>query len=255
MGCVTSNKPKSIIPELGKPVSKSSDPIQQYLESNEAHLPKRMKELFQNYLANETSHVISVDLRFINLSGVHIKPLLFILPHLPQIRELILWKTSLNNEGCIAICQLMENLPNLSYLSLADNNISYPGVRALTHHFAYTHRLERLELHVNQFGTEACYALAANFGKLQELKTITFDECEMSGEGLAEILKALPSIKKLERVSMDYNYFGDESSNLLVGVINQLERLKRMSLVNTGVNVVTQDALKVIYPDILFSFN
>ena len=255
MGCTVSDQTKAVICKTVKAKDKESDPVRKYLESNENNLPNRLKELFQKYFMDQVSTPLSVDLRFINLSGVQIKPLIFILPYLPQIQELILWKTLLNNNGCISLCKVIKHLPNLVALSLADNEISYPGVHALTEQFGNFPKLERLELHINQFGTESCTALAANFAKLHEIRVITLDECEMSGEGLVELINSLPLLKKLERVSMDYNYFGEESNNLLVGVINKMKKLKRMSLANAGVNLVTQDALKVVYPFILFTFN
>ncbi|OMJ66100.1 hypothetical protein SteCoe_37181 [Stentor coeruleus] len=256
MGC--SNSKNIQINKLERKKASSSNEfskVREYYNSNESLLPNRIRELFQKFFIQQTSVSSVIDLKFINLSGPQVKSIEIILPYFTQIRALNLWKTKLGNEGCIVIAKLLHNFPCLSFISFADNRISYPGIKAICDKFSILKDLEILELHVNQFDAHATHALALNIGKLVKLRNICLDECEMSGDSLKELIQALPNIKELERISMDYNFFGEPVSNIMFNVLNKLKNLKRMSAQHTGITLAVQEALKKVYPDIVFAFS
>lgn len=256
MGCTNSKTVKPVIVEKAKLTSSNeADKVREYYNANENILPNRIRELFQRYFMQQTSVASVIDLKFINLSGPQIKSLEVILPFFTQIRAMNLWKTKLGNEGCVVLAKLVHNFPHLSFLSLADNRITYQGLTAICDQFSNLKELEILELHVNPFDAEATHVLAIHIGKLSKLRILCLDECEMAGDSLKEFMLALPNIKELERISMDYNFFGEPVSNILVNVLNKLKKLKRMSVQHTGITPVIQEALRKVFPDILFTFN
>lgn len=256
MGCSNSKNVQIIKLERTKVSSSNeSDKVREYYNANESLLPNRIRELFQKFFIQQTSASSVIDLKFINLSGPQIKSIEKILPYFTQIRAINLWKTKLGNEGCIILSKLLYNFPNLSFISLADNRITYPGIQAICDKFSILKELEILELHINPFDAQATRTLASNIGNLAKLRIICLDECEMSGDSLKEFIQALPNIKELERISMDYNFFGESVSNIMFNALNKLQKLKRMSAQHTGITLAVQEALKKVYPDIVFTFS
>ncbi|OMJ68233.1 hypothetical protein SteCoe_34379 [Stentor coeruleus] len=256
MGCANSKTVKPVIVEKPKDTSSNEvDHVREYYNINENILPNRIRELFQRYFMQQTAVASVIDLKFINLSGPQIKSLEVILPYFTEIRALNLWKTKLGNDGCVMLAKLFHNFPHLSFLSLADNRITRQGISALSDHSSNLKDLEILELHVNPFDADTTYVLATFIGKLTRLRIICLDECEMAGDSLKELMLVLPNAKELERISMDYNFFGESAGNVLINVLGKLKKLKRLSIQHTGISQTVQESLRKVYPDILFTFN
>ena len=149
---------------------------------------------------------------------------------------------------------MLHYFHNLNFLSLADNKITHSGIYALTEKFCDLGELEVLELHVNPFDQESCILLASNMKLLKKLKILFLDECEISGNGLLDILNSLTELKNLERASLDYSYFTDKANDSMIAIVHKLKNLKRMSLRHSGITTNTQEILVQAYPNILFSF-
>ncbi|OMJ92602.1 hypothetical protein SteCoe_4612 [Stentor coeruleus] len=256
MGCTNSKTVKLAIVEKPKDTSVNEvDHVKEYYNANENILPNRIRELFQRYFMQQTAVASVIDLKFINLSGVQIKSLEVILPYFTEIRAMNLWKTKLGNDGCIMLAKLFHNFPHLSFLSLADNRITYQGLSAISDNSSHLKELEIIELHINPYDSEATHVLSSFIGKLTKLRIICLDECEMAGDSLKDFVLSLPNAKELERISMDYNFFGESAGNVLSNVVGKLKKLKKMSIQHTGITQNVQENLRKVYPDIMFTFN
>ena len=109
-------------------------------------------------------------------------------------------------------------------------------------------------MHLNAIDKDSSHLIASNLKFLGKLKQLHLDECELSGDGLLEIMNSLPLTKHLEKISLDYNIFDDKISEELIGIISKIKNLKRTSLKHTGINTSIQENLLSTYPNIIFSF-
>lgn len=256
MGCTNSKTIKPVIVEKPKDTSSNEvETVREYYNANENALPNRIRELFQRYFMQQTVVALVIDLKFIDLSGSRTRSLEIVLPYFTEIRAMNLWKTKLGNDGCAMIAKLFHNFPHLSFLSLADNRITCQGLLAISDNSSYLKELEILELHVNPFDAGATHVLSTFIGKLVKLRIIFLDECEMAGDSLTELILALPNVKELEKISMNYNFFGESAGNVLNNTVGKLKKLKRLSVQHTGITQTVKESLKKVYPDILFTFN
>lgn len=252
MGCtITKNDTNKIIKKRPSP---NCGFIKEYYHTNQKALPSRIRDLFENYLNDSTTKKTTVDLKFIRITEFYLKSLQIILPHYTQLRKLDLWKTHLGSQGAISIFSLFQSFPHLMFLSVADNQIDYQGIKKLTKKFHILQELETLQLHFNHFTPESTELLACKLKILVSLKILCLDECEMAGESLGKLLVSISHVKNMERVSMDYNYIGKTNSDLIVELVHNMKSLKRFSLQNCQINQDIQEVLNVKYPGIIFTF-
>ena len=257
MGCTSAKSIEEEADHNLKSSCHSSDDVsfaKEHYTLHQSSIPDRIKVLYHHHIQNETTKILHIDLKFLNLSPVHFRHLDLILPYFTKITILNLWKTKLGNEGCITLSSHLHNFSSLEFLSLADNQITCTGIKPLAETFPVLIKLKTLELHVNPFDNLATLLLAQNLGYLGALKILCLDECGLGGESLGKLVNALLNMNSLERISLDYNFFSEENLKLLKENSKKLKNLKRMSLQNVEVNFDMQQEFTDSSPHILFSF-
>lgn len=235
-------------------VSTEFDLVKDFYKINQNLLPRRIRQLFENYLSKLSYESATADLKFISLTGIALKSLKLILPHYPNLQKLDLWKTHLKDEGLKLVSSLLIHFPNLKFLSIADNNIGYDGLWALTKKFGILQELENLQMHLNRFTPESTNLLADSLNDLQNLQILCLDECDMKGEELKKLIFTIGHIKNIEKVMIDYNVIGKNDDFFMVEVVSKMEKLRRFSLKQCDISENTQRSLKEARPDIIFTF-
>ncbi|GCA61984.1 hypothetical protein KIPB_000378 [Kipferlia bialata] len=185
-----------------------------------------------------------------------------------HVRELYLSENFLGSSGAIAIAQAFPALERLQQLNLTDNNIGLEGINAIAAGLRYLPNLEELRLGMNTPGPEGALVLAENLKfvpKLRKLylfkshigskgtcalagvlpqgiQTLHLSECDIDSEAVRILMDSVKR-RRLEKLCLAGNGFGDEGATALAHGLKSCHHLVWLDISHNGISDVAANVI------------
>ena len=166
----------------------------------------------------------------------------------PNLKELVIIESDLNDEGLLALVEGMANCGNLEHLYLCGNDqITEVGLRALSSLFQLKKFcLQSLDLSSMGINNEGMITLASGIAAFHSLKYLDLAHNDIGDEGLQSLAVGLCSNKKLETLDLsDNGLFSAIGLRRLSDVILTALNLELLFLSNNAINDEGMQALAV----------
>jgi Ran GTPase-activating protein (RanGAP) involved in mRNA processing and transport len=151
----------------------------------------------------------------------------------PNLNELMLSNSDIDDEGVKALVAGMRNCCKLSHLDMQGNHlITETGLRALSTLFQSDRcYLEWLDLSHMNIGDDGARALVSGLAGLQSLDTLRLSYNSIGDDGLCALAAGIASLRSLKKLHLDGNSaIGDEGSQAIVAGLAKCFNLETLRL-------------------------
>jgi Ran GTPase-activating protein (RanGAP) involved in mRNA processing and transport len=151
----------------------------------------------------------------------------------PNLKDLILSNSDIDDEGVQALMAGMKNCCKLSYLDMQGNHsITETGLRALSNLFQSDRcYLERLDLSHMNIGDDGARSLISGLAGLQSLDVLCLSYNSIGDDGLCALAAGIASLRSLKTLHLDGNSaIGDEGSKAIVDGLAKCFNLETLRL-------------------------
>ncbi|XP_067948728.1 ran GTPase-activating protein 1-like isoform X2 [Watersipora subatra] len=137
----------------------------------------------------------------------------------------------LENEGSIALSHVFKKMKSLEYVSMPQNGINPPGIKALAEAFSFNTNLKHINLCDNTCTVTGAQAIAEAIPKLTNLETLNLESCLIRTGGAKSIAKALDGkYPHLKEILCNYNEINKSGAVSLVEVAALIPSLRCIQL-------------------------
>ncbi|CAG9329059.1 unnamed protein product [Blepharisma stoltei] len=194
---------------------KSNTKLQEFLSANATGMNEKIKQLFDDVLAERHHAVTEIKLTKVSLGKDGAKHLATILPKYSKIKSLRLVDTELGVEGAKKIATGLSSLKGLQKLCISKNSLGGQGGKSIAAAIKDLNQLKTIDLSSNKLGNEGTKFIAAALKNLVELRSLRLSNNNLSTESARALASILVGLKKLKTLNLADNSFEGEDRNML----------------------------------------
>ena len=222
---------------------KIGDPTSELVSllSNLHHVPRLSELVLRGVgMGNQECQLLSTALKNVdklrkldlsyNTLGHGISEIAKHLHSVPHLQVLRLEGTQMGEEEVISLAHSLQNVTQLSKLSLLDNPLGH-GISELAKHLHSVPHLKKLHLNATQMGEEEVTALAHSLQNVTQLSELALSNNPL-GHGISELAKHLHSVPHLTNLHLNATQMGEEEVTALAHSLQNVTQLSELALSN-----------------------
>ncbi|XP_065162975.1 uncharacterized protein [Atheta coriaria] len=125
------------------------------------------------------------------------------------------------DKGIVALCKLLQELPNLVELNLMNNFIESKGLEYLCYTLSKPDiKLKQLHLNLNNFGASGANFLARILVENTQLVQLNLSACGLTTDNVALLIKALRTNSTLLHLDLSNNSLNENIGDLFIKLLN-----------------------------------
>ena len=209
--------------------------------SNLHHVPRLSELVLRGVgMGNQECQLLSTALKNVdklrkldlsyNTLGHGISEIAKHLHSVPHLQVLRLEGTQMGEEEVISLAHSLQNVTQLSKLSLLDNPLGH-GISELAKHLHSVPHLKKLHLNATQMGEEEVTALAHSLQNVTQLSELALSNNPL-GHGISELAKHLHSVPHLTNLHLNATQMGEEEVTALAHSLQNVTQLSELALSN-----------------------
>ncbi|CAH1240710.1 NLRC3 [Branchiostoma lanceolatum] len=165
------------------------------------------------------------------------------LQHLECLKHLDLAGNKLLDDGCIVITEAFYNMSSIEELQLRYNYISVSGAKSFIAHVGYLTCLKHINLGYNKLSDDGCIVIAEGFHNMRSLVRLDLSSNSISDRGGSVLMGKITILQTTRWLDLHGNMMTDAVAQLVVDVVNRIERLGH---VNLSSNRFSSEGVKIL---------
>jgi len=191
-----------------------------------------------------------IDLSFHGIGDQGVAHLAEALQYNPRVRELRLDSNRVQKQGATALAQLLPLVPVLEELHLRDNLLGAEGMTALAKVLATHIHLRVLDVSGNAIGPQGGLAIANALGSpLCGVQKLNLDLNEIGTQAGFALAAAVQNNEELLQLNVGRNGLGDAVAQALLGAV-QGSRLEHLNLQSNNIGPSGASAIALMLPSL-----